>query len=111
MNEVNAGREFLVLEQLVNCTGFDKGVSVADLVKSTGFSAREIRHAVTTLRLDGYGICAHPATGYFLAQNEQELDKYCLSFLKKRAMHTLKLISRISKTALPDLVGQLNLKT
>lgn len=111
MSTFSENREFLVLEQLVNCKGCDQGVSAAELSRRVGFSAREIRHAITALRNDGYGICAHPSTGYFLAQDGEELDKYCLIFLRKRAMHTLKLMSRISKTALPDLVGQLNLKT
>jgi biotin operon repressor len=109
MNE--EGREWRVLEALVDCKGVGQGFSVAHLARESGLTQRGVRHAITTLRLDGYAICAHPSTGYFLAQNQDELNKYCLEFLRSRAMHSLKLISGLTKTAMPDLIGQLNLET
>ena len=55
-------------------------------------------------------ICAHPGTGYFMAETPEELNETC-KFLVDRSMTTLTQVSRMKRIALPDLHGQLHLKT
>jgi hypothetical protein len=55
-------------------------------------------------------VCGHPATGYFIASNREELEETC-QFLRSRAMHSLVLEAKLRGLPLADLVGQLRLKT
>ncbi|KAB7624347.1 hypothetical protein [Alkalilimnicola sp. S0819] len=71
---------------------------------------RQVRHAITALRLAGHHVCAHPRSGYFIAATEQELLRTC-EFLHERAMASLRQIARMRHIALPDLRGQLKLPT
>jgi hypothetical protein len=71
---------------------------------------RQIRNLVTELRRDGHHICAHPSTGYFMAETAEELDRTCL-FLYDRAMASLQQVAAMRKISLPDLRGQLHLPT
>lgn len=98
--------------------GAAKGVHVEPLVAEIlGTSQRDpnaerrVRTLASELREDGVPVCAHPSTGYFIAETDEELQRYYLDFMESRAMHTLRLISRVKKIALPDLIGQLRLKT
>lgn len=100
-----------VFEALKTQVGCQNGLGVNALAKRCEISARDVRHAVTALREEGIGVCAHPNTGYFIAANDDELDKYCIAFLEHRALHSLKLASRLKKVALPEYMGQLKLKT
>lgn len=86
------------------------GITVKVLAEAIGVSEREIRFIVTALREDGLAICAHPTTGYFVAANDAELAD-CIQFLKDRALHSLRLAAKLTKQALPDLVGQLKLES
>ena len=52
-------------------------------------------------------ICGKPETGYFIAETPQEIDKLCIRYLEARALHSLKLSSRLRKIPLPVLAGQL----
>jgi hypothetical protein len=65
---------------------------------------------VSDLREQGLAVCAHPNTGYFLAETADELETYCIKFLRNRALHSLRLVSRLTNTAMRDLVGQLPLE-
>lgn len=71
---------------------------------------RRLRQLITELRLEGHHVCAHPETGYFIAETEEELNQTCL-FLYERAMTGLTQVSRMKNTSLPDLRGQLRLPT
>ncbi len=71
---------------------------------------RNLRQLVSELRMEGHHICAHPATGYFIARTESELDQTC-EFLYERAMASLAQVSRMKNVSLPDLRGQLKLPT
>ena len=71
---------------------------------------RDLRQAVNDLRRDGHHICAHPTTGYYLAETAAELDGTC-DFLYDRAMASLAQIAAMKRVALPDLRGQLKLPT
>lgn len=71
---------------------------------------RHLRKIITELRLDGHHICAHPTSGYFIAETDEELIATC-EYLMERAMASLTQISRMRRVSLPDLRGQLKLPT
>lgn len=86
---------------------------VAEITGALGHNAageRELREAVVKLRLEGHHVCAHPASGYYLASTPDELDATC-TFLYERAMTTLQQIAAMKCISLPDLRGQLKLPT
>jgi biotin operon repressor len=91
--------------------GAENGVGAERLAYMLDAPQRKVRQWVSELREQGHGVCAHPETGYFVAANDEELQRYYIDFLKSRALHSLRLISIATKTALPDLLGQLRLKT
>lgn len=93
--------------------GAENGVPVAKLANMlTGrfrpADQRQVRHVIEALRSQGYRICAHPATGYYLAQDAADLDATC-EFLYQRALTSLRQISAMKRVSLPDLRGQLQL--
>ncbi len=90
--------------------GAANGVTAEQLAVALGIPKRAVRHLVTELREDGIAVCGHPRTGYFIAANDEEIKETC-KFLRDRAMTSLRLESVLSKTALPDLLGQLHLPT
>ena len=107
----------LVLGVLGGHIGAAKGITGEQLaMKVTGAtepdarSERLVRKAIEALRDEGFHICGHPGTGYFIAATADELDRCCL-FLYSRAMASLKKISRMKRVSLPDLRGQLKLPT
>lgn len=71
---------------------------------------RRLRTAISDLREIGVPIAGTPETGYFVAATVDELDDFCIKFLESRAMHSLKLSSRLRRIPLPQLCGQLLLK-
>lgn len=109
---MNLETKALTLELLANFhVGQRYGITAAVLAAQAGITVRELRHIITALREDGVGVCGTPETGYFLAQTDKELEEYCIKFLRDRALHSLRLISRLTHTALPVLVGQLKLES
>ena len=104
----------LVLDVLGDHQGAGNGISARDLVRkvcgiSTAAGERSLRSVVEALRLAGHRIAAHPSTGYFLAQTDDELDD-TFEFLYSRAMTSLRQISAMNNVAMPDLRGQLRLR-
>lgn len=99
----------LMVAMIHHC-GKSRGVGVRELAQRLNCEERRIRQLVSELREDGTAICGHPSTGYYVAQNSEELQE-TLDFLKGRALHSLKLASTLSKLPLSDLIGQLHLKT
>lgn len=71
---------------------------------------RQVRRCIVDLRERGEHVCAHPSTGYFLAETDDELERCCL-YLYERAMCSLRQISAMQRVSLPDLRGQLRLPT
>ncbi len=71
---------------------------------------RRVRKAVEALRLEGYHICAHPSRGYYLAADSDELTQEC-DFLRHRALTSLRQLSAMTHTSIPDLVGQMRFTT
>lgn len=90
--------------------GARDGISVVELAKEVGISEREVRLQITVLRLEGAAICGLPSTGYFIAENAEELDGFC-DFLKGRALGSLRIVSAMKRIPMPDLLGQLHLPT
>lgn len=89
--------------------GRGNGISARYLATYLGTSQRRLRKLISLARYeDGAAICGHPNTGYFMAQTPEELEMSC-AFLRHRAVHSLQLLSRMTKTSMPDLVGQLKL--
>lgn len=101
-------RKALVLTALQSHIGAAKGMHEAQLVAVTLLSGRICRKAIELLRLDGVQICGKPETGYYIAATAAELTA-TTDWMFKRAAKTLKQISRMTKVALPALVGQINL--
>jgi hypothetical protein len=104
-----------VLTALSHHIGKANGIHMGPLVmRITGLAQpnervqRRVRQVVAELRMQGKRICAHPASGYFMAEIEGELNDTC-EFLYERAMTSLVQISRMKKISLPDLRGQLHL--
>ncbi|OYZ03467.1 MAG: hypothetical protein B7Y42_00370 [Polaromonas sp. 28-63-22] len=104
-----------VLSALEHHQGKARGIHVRDLVmRITGELAngegqeRAVRKLVTELRLEGHPICAHPASGYFLAETAEELDDTC-NFLRSRALSSLKAESRLRRISMAELLGQFSL--
>jgi len=95
---------------MVHHSGKSKGISCARIASLLDIPERRVRHLVTELRDDGTVICGHPSTGYYVANTHEELDE-TLDFLKNRALHSLKLHSKLSGLPLADLIGQLHLRT
>jgi len=73
-------------------------------------AARHIRRLVEELREQGHHVCAHPSTGYFIAETAQELEDTC-TFLYARALSSLTKIAAMKRVSVPDLRGQLRLQT
>ena len=90
--------------------GAAAGITARALAEELHTNARQVRHLVTELRLDGIAICGHPKEGYYIAANADELEQTC-AFLRSRAMHSLTLESKLRHVPLPDLLGQMRLKT
>lgn len=106
-----------LLAALRNHIGRANGVTAEVLVIEVNSDAngrrineRDLRQLVTDLRLEGHHVCAHPVTGYYLAETPEELDA-SIAFLRERAMSSLRQISAMKQISLPDLMGQLHLPT
>jgi len=90
--------------------GKSSGIKGSLLSLALDVTTRKVRSLITECREDGVAICGHPTTGYYVAKTAEELEE-TLVFLKRRALHSLKLASALSKLPLEDLVGQLHLRT
>lgn len=106
-----------LLEVLARHIGERNGLNVRELVAALDWNEqhnaaaqRAVRELVVALRLEGQHICAHPSSGYYIAENAAELDQTCL-FLYDRAMTSLQQVAAMKRISLPDLRGQLHLPT
>lgn len=90
--------------------GKGNGIGVKPLAAQLGCEERNVRRLVEALRDEGHAICAHPSTGYYIAETPEELQHTC-DFLRSRAIHSLTLEARLKKIPLPDLLGQLHIAT
>jgi hypothetical protein len=105
-----------LLAALRNHIGRKQGVTVTALAREvlgrepTRGDERIVRRLVVELRLEGHHVCAHPADGYYLAANAEELGD-CIAFLRDRAMSSLSQIAAMKHVSVPDLFGQMHLPT
>jgi predicted DNA-binding transcriptional regulator YafY len=99
-----------LLRRLQQHIGRDRGVTAAALAKVFDIPPRRVRTLITELRMEGIAVCGTPETGYYIAATPEELEQTC-QFLRSRAMHSLTLEARLRQIPLPDLLGQMHLKT
>ncbi len=90
--------------------GEANGITAEQITLAIGVPKRRVRTLVSELRLDGVAVCGHPRDGYYIAANADEIERTC-QFLRSRALHSLTLESKLRHVPLPDLLGQLRLKT
>lgn len=90
--------------------GADNGIGARELAGQVGMHERQLRVVISALREEGTAICGTPSTGYYIAETASELQA-CCAFLRQRAMHSLRLESRLRNIPLPELLGQLHLPT
>ena len=86
------------------------GITASELAGRCDITEREVRRHVSELRDEGIAVCAHPRTGYFIAQTPAELDMAC-NYLRRRALHSLTLESRMRKISMAELLGQIKVPT
>jgi len=55
-------------------------------------------------------VCAHPASGYFLAETPEELAD-TLAFLRHRLVSTAQQMAAMKRVSVPDLFGQIRIPT
>lgn len=72
--------------------GSANGQDVKTLAFVLDTTERAIRNLVDELIEAGTPVCAHPKTGYYIAETEAEIEGTC-SYLHGRAMHSLRKIS------------------
>jgi biotin operon repressor len=99
----------VVFHHLQSHQGKRQGISAAALSAATGLSERTQRSAISLLREAGHAVVGTPETGYYMAQNAQELGE-CCAFLRSRAMHSLVIEARLKQLSLPALLGQISLE-
>ena len=90
--------------------GKGNGIGVKDIARQIGANERHVRAMVSDLRDEGLAVCGTPRHGYYIAATLEELEETC-TFLRRRAMHSLGLESRLRRIPLPDLLGQLHVPT
>lgn len=100
----------VVLTVLSRHIGKVNGIPMRELEQQLDLEARQIRHHISDLREEGHAVCGTPADGYYIAATPEELEQTC-TFLRDRAMHSLRLESRLRNIPLPDLLGQLHVPT
>src|SRR5574337_1633685 len=98
-----------LLNALARHQGHERGISAAKLAAELEVPPRRLRLLISRCRdEDGVAICGHPRTGYYMAVTPRELAQSC-AFLEHRALHSLRLLSRMKAVSLPDLLGQLKI--
>lgn len=97
-----------LLNLLARHQGRAAGIKARDLAAQAGISPRRLRALISQAREEGIAICGTPSTGYYVPQTPEELAESC-AYLEHRALHSLRLLSRMKKVALPELLGQLKL--
>ncbi len=68
--------------------GAGNGQSVETLAYILDVNPRQIRKQVDALIEEGVCVCAHPATGYFIAEDWAEVDT-TYEYLRKRGLRSL----------------------
>lgn len=69
--------------------GAANGQSVQTLHFMLDTTERAVRKLVDELIDEGVPVCAHPSTGYYIAQTQEEVDAVA-DFLRQRGLHSLR---------------------
>ncbi|OHC68609.1 MAG: hypothetical protein A3H93_09100 [Rhodocyclales bacterium RIFCSPLOWO2_02_FULL_63_24] len=64
------------------------GQSVETLASMLDTTPRAVRKLADELIEEGTPVCAHPSTGYYIAQTQAEVDAVA-EFLRQRGLHSL----------------------
>ncbi len=104
-----------VLAELRKHVGRANGIHMRDLVArilntmlTSEAAERKAREFVNELRKEGHPVCAHPASGYYIAENTKELDD-CCKFLVERSQSTVDQVAAMKGVFVPDLYQQLGI--
>lgn len=92
-----------------NHKGRCSNISADSLAKNIGIGKRTLREVITALRQDGVAVVGTPVSGYYLAQTLDEVDEGC-KHLRKRALKSLYLESRIRNIAVHEILGQMRIE-
>lgn len=96
-----------LLNELSRHQGRATGIPASMLASRLGISPRRLRKLISECRdVHGHAICGTPSTGYYMATTPDELLASC-AFLEERALHSLRMLSRMKRVSLPTLLGQL----
>jgi len=98
------------IEVMQNHIGRDCALGGKELAQALGISMREVRKLTDTVIDAGVLLCSHPAHGYWIALNADELEATC-QFHRSRALHELCKEAKLRRVGLLDLLGQMHLKT
>lgn len=99
-----------LIAEMQNHIGRDCAISGESLAKALNTNMRNVRHMTDEAIKSGIALCSHPAHGYWIALNAEELE-YACQFHRSRALHELHKEALLRRMPLPDLLGQLHLKT
>ena len=104
-----------VIEEIKKHLGARNGITAATLVANVTNNLfprecelRKLRYCISQLRHEGHGICGTPESGYFMAENTDELNDTC-EFLLSRAESSWQQVAAMKRVSVPTLRGQLTL--
>jgi len=97
-----------LMAAMLHHLGSENAISSRQLSIDLDITERKVRGLVTECRLEGFAICGHPKSGYFMARSQEELEE-TLNFLRHRALTSLNLASVLGNIPLGDLIGQLHI--
>lgn len=98
------------IEVMQSHIGRDCALSGKELAQALEIAPREVRHLTDAVIDHGILLCSHPAYGYWIALNADELEATC-QFHRGRALHELSKEAKLRKVGLGDLLGQMHLRT
>ena len=116
--ELLRDKEDILLKKLLCHVGEQNSIGLGELYEMVfnktwahrQNDTRELRFLITSLRRDGVPICSKTSGnggGYWIAVG-QELEDYCMR-LRSAALKKLALESKLRKTTLPVLLGNIQL--
>lgn len=97
-----------LIDEMHNHVGKDLAIRGECLAKALDLTMRELRHLTGDAINDGMALCSHPAYGYWIALNAEELEFAC-QFHRSRALHELQKEAKLRRMNLADLLGQMKL--
>lgn len=102
-----------VLAELQRHRGREQGIHIRQLVANVTNSMlngdaeeRKVRKLIEELRRAKHAICAHPDSGYYMADSAKELNETC-AFLLARADTTVAQVAAMKDKPAPDLYALL----